>query len=70
VNQQTPLAFITAGATAVGIGSELLPQDALKSRQEQHDPRGARIAPAILLYAAHSPRPSFSEKASSSPQSW
>lgn len=35
VNQQTISAFITAGATAVGIGSELLPRDALESRHEQ-----------------------------------
>jgi 2-keto-3-deoxy-6-phosphogluconate aldolase len=35
VNQQTASAFITAGATALGIGSQLLPRDALESRQQQ-----------------------------------
>jgi 2-dehydro-3-deoxyphosphogluconate aldolase/(4S)-4-hydroxy-2-oxoglutarate aldolase len=35
VNQQTIGTFIQVGATAVGIGSELLPRDALQGRNEQ-----------------------------------
>jgi 2-dehydro-3-deoxyphosphogluconate aldolase/(4S)-4-hydroxy-2-oxoglutarate aldolase len=35
VNQQTIGAFIQVGATAVGIGSELLPREALQGRKEQ-----------------------------------
>jgi 2-dehydro-3-deoxyphosphogluconate aldolase/(4S)-4-hydroxy-2-oxoglutarate aldolase len=34
VNQLTALDFIAAGATAIGIGSELLPSEALHLRQE------------------------------------
>jgi len=34
VNQQTATAYITAGATAIGVGVELLPRDALQRRQE------------------------------------
>jgi 2-dehydro-3-deoxyphosphogluconate aldolase/(4S)-4-hydroxy-2-oxoglutarate aldolase len=34
VNQQTARSFIVAGATAVGIGAELIPQEALQSRKE------------------------------------
>jgi len=35
VNQQTVSAFIQDGAAAVGIGSELLPREALQDRKEQ-----------------------------------
>jgi 2-dehydro-3-deoxyphosphogluconate aldolase/(4S)-4-hydroxy-2-oxoglutarate aldolase len=35
VNQQTVSAFIQVGAVAVGIGSELLPREALQDRKEQ-----------------------------------
>jgi 2-dehydro-3-deoxyphosphogluconate aldolase/(4S)-4-hydroxy-2-oxoglutarate aldolase len=34
VNQQTAGAFILAGATAVGVGKQLVPAEALRSRQE------------------------------------
>lgn len=34
VNQQTATGFIHAGATAVGVGSELIPVEALRNRQE------------------------------------
>lgn len=34
VNQQTASGFIRAGATAIGIGSELLPKDAVRLRQD------------------------------------
>jgi len=34
VNQQTAASFILAGATALGIGSELIPKEALMRRQE------------------------------------
>ena len=33
VNQQTARAFILAGATAIGIGKDLIPQDAIQRRQ-------------------------------------
>jgi 2-dehydro-3-deoxyphosphogluconate aldolase/(4S)-4-hydroxy-2-oxoglutarate aldolase len=33
VNQQTARAFILAGATAVGVGKDLIPQDAIERRQ-------------------------------------
>jgi 2-dehydro-3-deoxyphosphogluconate aldolase/(4S)-4-hydroxy-2-oxoglutarate aldolase len=35
VNQLTATNFIYAGASSLGIGSELMPRQALKSRQEQ-----------------------------------
>jgi 2-dehydro-3-deoxyphosphogluconate aldolase/(4S)-4-hydroxy-2-oxoglutarate aldolase len=35
VNQQTAANFILAGAAALGIGAELVPQEALRSRKEQ-----------------------------------
>lgn len=34
VNQVTASGFIRAGATAVGIGSELLPKEAVRRRQD------------------------------------
>jgi len=34
VNQQTALNFILAGATALGVGAELIPQEALEHRKE------------------------------------
>lgn len=36
VNQQTASDFILAGATALGIGSELIPRDAIRRRREDH----------------------------------
>jgi len=35
VNQQTATSYILAGATALGVGSELLPKEAIRRRQEQ-----------------------------------
>jgi len=35
VNQLTATAFIRAGATAVGVGVELMPKDAIRLRQDQ-----------------------------------
>jgi len=34
VNQQTAVSFIAAGATALGVGSELIPREALQLRQK------------------------------------
>ncbi len=34
VNQQTATGYIMAGASAIGVGVELLPRDALQRRQE------------------------------------
>jgi len=35
VNQQTAVSYIRAGATALGVGMELLPRDAVNRRQDQ-----------------------------------
>jgi 2-dehydro-3-deoxyphosphogluconate aldolase/(4S)-4-hydroxy-2-oxoglutarate aldolase len=35
VNQQTAASFILSGATAIGIGTELIPNEAIKRRQSQ-----------------------------------
>ena len=35
VNQQTALDYILAGASALGVGGELIPQEALQQRQEE-----------------------------------
>ena len=35
VNQQTALNYILAGATALGVGSELIPKEALEHKQEE-----------------------------------
>jgi 2-dehydro-3-deoxyphosphogluconate aldolase/(4S)-4-hydroxy-2-oxoglutarate aldolase len=35
VNPQTAANFILAGATAIGVGTELLPRDAVRKRQDQ-----------------------------------
>jgi len=35
VNQQTALGFIQAGASALGVGTELLPRDAVRRRQDE-----------------------------------
>jgi 2-dehydro-3-deoxyphosphogluconate aldolase/(4S)-4-hydroxy-2-oxoglutarate aldolase len=35
VNQQTAAAFILAGATAIGVGTELIPTEAIERRQSQ-----------------------------------
>lgn len=34
VNQQTATGFILAGASAIGVGAELLPHDAVPKRQD------------------------------------
>jgi 2-dehydro-3-deoxyphosphogluconate aldolase/(4S)-4-hydroxy-2-oxoglutarate aldolase len=46
VNQQTACEFIVAGATAIGVGGELLPKEALHLRQEDriHELAGRFIA--------------------------
>ncbi|HTA44330.1 MAG TPA: hypothetical protein VK789_17900, partial [Bryobacteraceae bacterium] len=36
VNQQTASDFILSGASALGIGVELLPKDAIRRRREDH----------------------------------
>lgn len=36
VNQQTASHFILAGADAIGVGRELIPQDAIQHRKEEH----------------------------------
>ncbi len=36
VNQQTASHFILAGADAIGVGRELIPQEAIKHRKEEH----------------------------------
>lgn len=35
VNQQTAFGYIVAGASAIGVGSELIPKEALQERQEE-----------------------------------
>jgi 2-keto-3-deoxy-6-phosphogluconate aldolase len=35
VNQQTAANFILAGATAIGVGSELIPREAIERRQSE-----------------------------------
>lgn len=35
VNQQTALGYILAGASAIGVGGELIPREALQQRQEE-----------------------------------
>jgi 2-dehydro-3-deoxyphosphogluconate aldolase/(4S)-4-hydroxy-2-oxoglutarate aldolase len=35
VNQNTAVDFIRAGSSAIGVGSELLPKDAVRRRQDQ-----------------------------------
>jgi 2-dehydro-3-deoxyphosphogluconate aldolase/(4S)-4-hydroxy-2-oxoglutarate aldolase len=35
VNQQTAAQFIVAGASALGIGKDLIPQDAIELRQSE-----------------------------------
>jgi 2-dehydro-3-deoxyphosphogluconate aldolase/(4S)-4-hydroxy-2-oxoglutarate aldolase len=53
VNQQTISTFIQVGATAVGIGSELLPRDALQGRKEQQIRELARRFLAMVKDARH-----------------
>jgi dihydroorotate dehydrogenase len=35
VNQQTAASFILSGATAIGVGTELIPTEAIQRRQSQ-----------------------------------
>jgi 2-dehydro-3-deoxyphosphogluconate aldolase/(4S)-4-hydroxy-2-oxoglutarate aldolase len=51
VNQQTAHNFILAGATALGISTELLPRDALRTRQEEWIHELARRFIAIVREA-------------------
>lgn len=58
VNQQTALNYILAGASALGVGAELIPAEALESRQEEriHELARrflARIKEARSRLAAH-----------------
>ena len=51
VNQKTTVSFIMAGATAVGIGSDLIPPEALPRRHEAHIHELARRYLAMVKYA-------------------
>lgn len=51
VNQQTAADFILAGATAVGIGGELIPHEAIQRRQEHRIGELARRFLAIIKEA-------------------
>ena len=58
VNQQTALNYILAGASALGVGGELIPAEALQSKQEEriHELARrflARIKEARIRLAAH-----------------
>jgi 2-dehydro-3-deoxyphosphogluconate aldolase/(4S)-4-hydroxy-2-oxoglutarate aldolase len=50
VNQQTALNFILSGASALGIGSELIPQEALVGRKEQQIRELARRFLGMVKY--------------------
>lgn len=50
VNQQTALNFILSGATALGIGAELIPQEALLGRKEQQIRELARRFLGMVKY--------------------
>jgi len=54
VNQLTATAFIRAGATAVGVGVELMPQDAIRLRQDQ---RIHELARRFLAFVAEGRAP-------------
>jgi 2-dehydro-3-deoxyphosphogluconate aldolase/(4S)-4-hydroxy-2-oxoglutarate aldolase len=51
VNQQTAIHFILAGAAALGIGSELMPQEAIELRQEGRIHELARRFLNMVAYA-------------------
>jgi 2-dehydro-3-deoxyphosphogluconate aldolase/(4S)-4-hydroxy-2-oxoglutarate aldolase len=51
VNQTTAVNFILAGATAVGIGADLIPPEALQRRHERHIHELARRFLAMVKYA-------------------
>ena len=51
VNQQTAINFILAGAAALGIGSELMPQEAIELRQEGRIHELARRFLNMVTYA-------------------
>jgi|SRR5580692_8412781 2-dehydro-3-deoxyphosphogluconate aldolase/(4S)-4-hydroxy-2-oxoglutarate aldolase len=50
VNQQTAVNFILAGATALGIGAELIPQEALQGRREHQIHELARRFLGMVKY--------------------
>jgi 2-dehydro-3-deoxyphosphogluconate aldolase / (4S)-4-hydroxy-2-oxoglutarate aldolase len=51
VNQQTALNYILAGASALGVGSELIPNEALEHKQEERVHELARRFPARVREA-------------------
>jgi len=51
VNQQTAAGFILAGASAVGVGSELMPREALRTRQKEQIQELARRFLAMVRSA-------------------
>ena len=51
VNQQTASGFILAGASAVGVGSELMPREALRTRQKEQIQELARRFLAMVRSA-------------------
>lgn len=51
VNQQTATGFIAAGASAIGVGSELLPKDAVRRRQDERIHELARRFMAFVAEA-------------------
>jgi 2-dehydro-3-deoxyphosphogluconate aldolase/(4S)-4-hydroxy-2-oxoglutarate aldolase len=51
VNQTTAIRFIQAGATALGIGSELIPREAIDLRQEKRIHELARRFLSMVKYA-------------------
>jgi 2-dehydro-3-deoxyphosphogluconate aldolase/(4S)-4-hydroxy-2-oxoglutarate aldolase len=53
VNQQTAVNFILAGATALGIGSELLPKEALQLKEEERIHELARRFAGMVKDARH-----------------
>lgn len=57
VNQQTAADFIAAGAVALGIGSELIPQEAIHLRQDHWIGELARRFVA-MVHQARAQRPS------------
>jgi 2-dehydro-3-deoxyphosphogluconate aldolase / (4S)-4-hydroxy-2-oxoglutarate aldolase len=64
VNQQTIAEFILAGARAVGIGSELIPHEAIRRRQEHWIGELARRFLAMVKDAREQTRPEPAKAAS------
>jgi 2-dehydro-3-deoxyphosphogluconate aldolase / (4S)-4-hydroxy-2-oxoglutarate aldolase len=50
VNQQTASGFILAGATAIGVGNELIPPEAIEMRESERIQELARIQGAQLIF--------------------